>query len=55
MNIAQLFLELLLTVNIKVVVALLPESRRVADQPAGHALLQRLDCNGECFAWRFAQ
>ena len=54
MNIAQLFLKFLLTVNIEIVIALLPEARRVADQSAGHALLQRLDGDGERFALWFA-
>jgi len=47
MNVAQLFPELFLAPNMEVVIAFLPEVRRVADPPAGYALLQRLDGNGE--------
>ena len=55
MNAAQLLLELFLTVNIEVVVALLPEAGRVFDQSAGYTLLQRLDGDGEGFAAWLAQ
>ena len=49
MNIAKLFLERFLMVNIEVVVALLPEVRSVSDESAGDTLLQRLDGNGQRF------
>ena len=55
MNVAQLFPALFLAPKIEVVVALLPEVRRVADQPAGHALLEGLDGNGKRFAAWLAQ
>ena len=55
MHIVQLFLERLRLVNIEIVVALLPEVRRVCDEPARDTLLQRLDGNGQRFAARLAE
>jgi hypothetical protein len=43
MNIAQLFYELALIPDVAVVVALLPEVLRLANQSSRHTLLQRLE------------
>ena len=43
MDVARRFHELLVIPNVAIVVALLPEVIRLADQPPRHALLQGLD------------
>ncbi len=55
MNIAQLLHKLTLIAHIEIVIPLLPEMFRLADQSPGHALLQRFDGIGEGALRRFAE
>ena len=55
MNIAQLFHELLVISNVQIVVPLLPEMIRIADQTPRYSLLQRLQRIGQRIPLRFAE
>ena len=55
MNIAQLFHKLRIISNVKIVVPLLPEVLRIADQTSRYSLLERLQCVGERVPLRFAE
>lgn len=55
MDIAQLFVELLMAANIEIVVSGLPKVWSIADVLAGNALLERLNRNRERFHVRLAE
>ena len=55
MNVSQLLKKLVVIVDIEIVIALLPEMFRFADEPSRDALLERLDRVGEGAALRLAE
>jgi len=55
MNISKLFQKLRFVPDIEIIVALLPEILRLANQSARDSLLQRLDRVGESMLPRFAE
>jgi len=55
MNVAQLFHKLRVISNIEIVVPLLPEMLRIANQTPRYALLQRFQRIGQHIPLRFAE
>ena len=55
MNVSQLLKKLVVIADIEIVIALLPEMFRLADEPSRDALLERLDRIGEGAALRLAE
>ena len=55
MNIAQLFHKLRVISNVEIVVPLLPEMIRIANQTPRYSLLQRLQRIGQRVLWRFTK
>jgi len=55
MNIAQLFHKLRVISNVEIVVPLLPEMIRIANQTPRYSLLQRLQRIGQRILLRFAE
>ncbi len=55
MNVPQLFHKLRVISNIEIVVSLLPEMIRGANQTARHSLLQRFQRIGQRISFRFAE
>lgn len=51
----QLFGKFIMRLDVEVVIPLLPEVRRISNQPAGDALHEGFDCHGELVRTRFAQ
>src|SRR4030088_1547338 len=55
MNVAQLFHKLRIIANVEIVVPLLPEMLRIANQMPRYSLLQRLQRIGQRILFRFAE
>ena len=55
MNVAQLFHKLRIIANVEIVVPLLPEMLRIANQMPRYSLLQRLQRISQQIRFRFAE